>query len=144
MTFERALDIFWCWLQSPHLKQALLLMDIVSLDDDVDVPQAAADGRRCTGGGGDRQVINREHAISLEQARRLCNPPMLESADERTVLRLVLILRDERDADALIGGLLQNQKPGRSGMTEWLRLGSSLVGHAQKLGLLSISLKRQV
>ena len=38
-------------------------------------------------------------------------PRVLRAGDERTVLQLVFILRDEGDADALVSGLLQNNKP---------------------------------
>ena len=57
---------------------ALLIVQVGALDDDVDVAQAASDGRCCAGGGGDRQVVDREHAVPLEQPCGLGDPVVLQ------------------------------------------------------------------
>ena len=44
---------------------ALLIVQIGALDHDVDVAQAAADGRRRAGGGDDLHVVDREHAVAF-------------------------------------------------------------------------------
>ena len=69
----------------PHLLlPALRLVQVDALDHDVDVAHAVAYGRRRAGGGDDRHVVDREQAVTPDQARRLGDPVVLQPRDERT------------------------------------------------------------
>ena len=63
---------------------ALRLVQVDALDHDVDVAHAAAYGRRRAGGGDDRHVVDREQAVTPDQACRLGDPVVLQPRDERT------------------------------------------------------------
>jgi hypothetical protein len=56
----------------------LCLVRVGTLDHDVDVAQAAADGRRRARGGGDLTVVDRQHAVPLEQPRHLGDTVVLQ------------------------------------------------------------------
>ena len=66
------------------LLPALRLVQVDALDHDVDVAHAAAYGRRRAGGGDDRHVVDREQAVTPDQACRLGDPVVLQPRDERT------------------------------------------------------------